>query len=158
MLTGLSRFIPQAAFSFLPIVLLLLAMPHSASAEGWQMQLTDQGAIPQSFLVIDKKAQQVHMLNKHSPLAVSATYPCTTGKVPGDKQSQDDLKTPEGVYFVGRKLTQLDFNEYGGVAYTLNYPNPVDRLRQKTGYGIWVHSKGHNIIPLETKGCIALNL
>ena len=158
MLTGLSRFIPQAAFSFLPIVLLLLAMPHSAFAEGWHMQLTDQEAIPQSFLVIDKNEQQVHVLNKHSPLAVSATYPCTTGKVPGDKQIQDDLKTPEGVYFVGRKLTQLDFDEYGGVAYTLNYPNPVDRLRQKTGYGIWVHSKGHDILPLETKGCIALNL
>ena len=135
-----------------------LSFGASAAAQGWQVTLSDQDSIPQSFLAIDKANQQIHILEKHSPLSISATYPCTTGKVEGDKQVQDDLKTPEGVYFVGRKLTQLDFDEYGGIAYTLNYPNPVDRLRQKTGYGIWIHAKGHEIIPMETRGCIALNL
>jgi len=158
MLSKYSKFIPQAAFGFLLFIFLPLSFPADAFAEGWHVKLTDQEVTPESFLVIDKEDQQVHVLAKHSPLSVSATYPCTTGKVPGDKQIQDDLKTPEGVYFVGRKLTQLDFDEYGGIAYTLNYPNPVDRLRQKTGYGIWVHAKGHDIVPLETRGCIALNL
>ena len=70
-----------------------------------------------------------------------------------------DLKTPEGVYFIVTKLSSgLDFAEYGGLAYTLNYPNPVDRLRGKSGHGIWIHSKGRQIVPMETKGCIALNL
>lgn len=41
----------------------------------------------------------------------------------------------------------LDFKEYGGIAYTLNYPNPVDKLRGKTGHGIWIHSKGLGIEP-----------
>lgn len=141
----------------LPLTLLIL-LPTKTFAEGWQVQISDQQATPSSFLVIDKQAQKLHVLAKHSPLAVAATFPCTTGQKDGDKQIQDDLKTPEGIYFVGHKLSSLDYDEYGGIAYTLNYPNPVDRLRQKTGYGIWIHSKGHEIIPKETRGCIALNL
>ncbi|MBQ4132317.1 MAG: L,D-transpeptidase family protein, partial [Desulfovibrionaceae bacterium] len=129
-----------------------------AAAEGWHAEIRELENIPHSFLAIDKNKQQAHVLSRHSPLSISATYPCTTGKIVGDKQIQDDLKTPEGVYFVGQKLTALDFEEYGGIAYTLNYPNPVDRLRRKTGYGIWIHSKGHEIVPRETRGCIALNL
>lgn len=50
----------------------------------------------------------------------------------------------------------LDFKEYGGIAYTLNYPNPVDRLRGKTGHGIWIHSKGFGLVP--TRGCVAIGL
>lgn len=69
------------------------------------------------------------------------------------------MKTPEGVYFVVRKRTeQLDFEEYGGEAYILDYPNPVDRLRGKTGSGIWVHSRGRAITPFESRGCVVLNL
>jgi murein L,D-transpeptidase YafK len=87
------------------------------------------------------------------------TYPCTTGQQAGDKYVTGDLRTPEGVYFVGYKIAGgLDFKEYGGIAYTLNYPNPVDRLHGKTGHGIWIHSKGHNITPLETRGCVAISL
>ena len=141
----------------LPLAIFLI-LPCFAYAEGWRVQISDQQAVPASFLVIDKQAQKLHVLAKHSPLSVTATFACTTGQKDGDKQIQDDLKTPEGIYFVGHKLSALDYDEYGGIAYTLNYPNPVDRLRQKTGYGIWIHSKGHEIIPKETRGCIALNL
>ena len=38
--------------------------------------------------------------------------------------------------------------------HTLNYPNPVDGLRGKTGHGIWIHSKGFELVP--TKGCVAI--
>ena len=64
-------------------------------------------------------------------------YLCTTGQAQGDKQVRGDLKTPEGVYFVVRKRTErLDFEEYGGEAYILDYPNPpVGWLRGKTAIG-----------------------
>ena len=79
--------------------------------------------------------------------------------MPGDKQALNDLRTPEGIYFVEYKIASgLDFKEYGGIAYTLNYPNPVDRLRGKTGHGIWIHSKGFGIEPLSTRGCVAIGL
>ena len=131
----------------------------AALADGWHARLDNQEALPPTFFAVDKSKQQFFILERHSPLAIKGTYPCTTGQAEGDKQSAGDLKTPEGVYFIVTKLSSgLDFSEYGGLAYTLNYPNPVDRLRGKSGHGIWIHSKGHDIGPMETKGCIALNL
>ena len=32
----------------------------------------------------------------------------------------------------------------------------MDRLRGKTGHGIWIHSKGFELVP--TKGCVAIGL
>ena len=133
--------------------------PLCALADGWHARLDNQEALPPMFLAVDKSKQQFFVLEKHSPLSIRGTYPCTTGQASGDKQTMGDLKTPEGVYFIVTKLSSgLDFAEYGGLAYTLNYPNPVDRLRGKSGHGIWIHSKGRQIVPMETKGCIALNL
>ena len=136
-----------------------LFVPRAALADGWHARISDHDDLPPMFLAVDKSQQKFFVLERHSPLTVRATYPCTTGQADGDKQSEGDLKTPEGVYFIGSKLSSgLDFSEYGGIAYTLNYPNPVDRINGKSGYGIWIHSKGHEITPKETKGCIALNL
>ncbi len=143
------------------LVLSLMALlwsPALSMAATWQPQIYDY-ALPKRVIAIDKNKQQFHLYEKKSPLTLKATYPCTTGQVVGDKQVVNDLRTPEGVYFVGYKIAKgLDFKEYGGVAYTLNYPNPVDRLRGKTGYGIWIHSKGEDadIIPYNTRGCIAI--
>ena len=56
------------------------------------------------------------------------------------------------------RAAEADFEDYGGEAYILDYPNPVDRLRGKTGSGIWVHSRGHAVTPRESRGCVVLNL
>ena len=38
-----------------------------------------------------------------------------------------------------RKLSKgLNYKLYGDLAFTLNYPNPIDRLKGKTGRGIWI--------------------
>ncbi len=137
----------------------VLLVPGEGRAEGWHVRIGDHNELPPMFLAVDKSRQEFFILERHSPLAIRAAYPCTTGQADGDKQFEGDLKTPEGVYFIVTKLSSgLDFAEYGGLAYTLNYPNPVDRINGKSGYGIWIHSKGHEIVPKETKGCIALNL
>ncbi|MBU1249333.1 MAG: hypothetical protein KKB70_11580, partial [Proteobacteria bacterium] len=52
----------------------------------------------------------------------------------------------------------LDWDLFGDVAYTLNYPNPIDRLKGKTGSGIWLHGRGKQLVPLDTKGCVALKV
>lgn len=135
-----------------------LAAPHLAQAEEWQASLYNEG-LPTHLVAVDKKRQTFMFFEKKSPLKLKYTYPCTTGQLPGDKQVLNDLRTPEGIYFVEYKIASgLDFREYGGIAYTLNYPNPVDRLRGKTGHGIWIHSKGFGIEPLSTRGCVAIGL
>ena len=135
-----------------------LASPHLAQADEWQASLYNEG-LPTHLVAVDKKRQTFMFFEKKSPLKLKYTYPCTTGQLTGDKQSLNDLRTPEGVYFVEYKIASgLDFKEYGGIAYTLNYPNPVDRLRGKTGHGIWIHSKGFGIEPLATRGCVAIGL
>lgn len=129
-----------------------------AYADNWQAALYDEG-LPSHLVAVDKHRQSFLFFERKSPLRLKYTFPCTTGQVPGDKQVVNDKRTPEGIYFVEYKIASgLDFAEYGGVAYTLNYPNPVDRLRGKTGHGIWIHSKGFGIFPRDTRGCVAIGL
>ncbi len=135
-----------------------LSLVFPAYADNWQAPLVDEG-LPSHLVAVDKHRQSFLFFERKSPLRLKYTFPCTTGQVPGDKQVINDKRTPEGIYFVEYKIASgLDFAEYGGVAYTLNYPNPVDRLRGKTGHGIWIHSKGFGIFPRDTRGCVAIGL
>lgn len=138
----------------LSLLLLLFASP--AFADNWQAPIYEYGA-PAHLVGVDKKRRTFNFFEKKSPFKLRYSYPCVTGQLPGDKQQINDLRTPEGIYFVEYKIANgLDFREYGGIAYTLNYPNPVDRLRGKTGHGIWIHSKGFELVP--TRGCVAIGL
>lgn len=127
----------------------------TAFADNWQASIYEYGA-PTHIVGVDKKKRKFNFFEKKSPFKLRYSYPCVTGQLPGDKQQINDLRTPEGIYFVEYKIANgLDFREYGGIAYTLNYPNPVDRLRGKTGHGIWIHSKGFELVP--TRGCVAID-
>lgn len=76
------------------------------------------------------------------------------------KQRSGDRKTPLGIYFVTEQLdTERMAERYGYTAFVLDYPNALDRLRQRTGSGIWVHGvdrRGGRRPPEDTDGCIAL--
>lgn len=140
----------------LSIAGLCLLSPGLTFGDNWQASIPAKSA-PAALVGVDKKNKTFNFFEKRSPIKLRYQYPCVTGQLPGDKQALNDLKTPEGIYFVGYKIANgLDFREYGGIAYTLNYPNPVDKLRGKTGYGIWIHSKGFDLLP--TRGCVAINL
>lgn len=113
------------------------------------------GPSNQAIVVVNKSRQRFFLMEKGK----ARDHLCTTGQAQGDKQVRGDLKAPEGAYFVARKQTErLGFGEYGGEAYILNYPNPVDRLRGKAGSGVWVHSRGRAITPFESRGCVVLSL
>lgn len=128
-------------------------------APAWELILTDDAALPPALVAVDKGNHTLFYLEKRSPLTIEQAFPSIHGQVEGDKLEQGDLRTPEGVYFViGKIRGPLDFEEYGSQAYPLNYPNPVDKLRGKTGGGIWIHSKGRPIATQTTRGCIAVDL
>ncbi len=142
---------------FLLPLLCCLLIPVTASAE-WTARLAPHA--PEYLLAADKSRKllfQVERFGSDPDPVVTKEFDCIHGRREGDKQKEGDLRTPEGVYFITHKITQkLDFMEYGPHAFNLNYPNPADRLRKKTGSGIWLHSKGQPIAGLTTRGCMAI--
>lgn len=84
-----------------------------------------------------------------------------TGSVAGDKQRQGDGKTPNGIYRFIKKLQGKDLeSRYGPVAFPIDYPNELDKLHQKDGYGIWLHGYPLDVLrrpPQDTRGCFSLS-
>lgn len=134
------------------------AQDAGENAQQWEVTLSAIPNGPAKFVAINKQNQELFLLEQRSPLSLVKNFPCSTGQKEGDKFVEGDLKTPEGVYFIDRRLDSgLDFELYGKLAFTLNFPNPIDRLKGKTGYGIWIHGRGYVPKERETKGCVALN-
>ena len=132
-------------------------LPLQAAAD-WTARLPSR--TPEYFLAADKSRKLLFQVEEtvDGKPAITRQFDCIHGRLEGDKQREGDLRTPEGVYFITHKITQkLDFMEYGPHAFNLNYPNPADRLRGKTGGGIWLHSKGQPIQGLTTRGCMAID-
>ena len=112
-------------------------------------------------IVVDSSRSRVYVYENANgtPRLVEDFY-ITLGKLGIEKEREGDKKTPVGVYHVvsqipGSKLPDL----YGWGAFPINYPNEWDRLRGKTGYGIWLHgvpSDTYARAPLASDGCIAL--
>ena len=145
--------------SCIALVFLLSALlrPSMSFADDWAACMAQPA--PKFFYVADKSRKLLfQMEEKSGATSVARDFECIHGRVEGDKQKQGDLKTPEGVYFITQVITQkLDYMEYGPYAVALNYPNPADRLRRKTGSGIWLHSKGRKITGITTRGCLAID-
>ena len=116
-----------------------------------------------TLLIVDKTQCYMSVFQKKSSWEMIEQYQCTTGKTPGDKQKEGDLKTPTGLYYftdawTGEELVQnygTAAKIYGAGAFQLNYPNYLDKvLFRKNGYGIWLHGtdQGH---PSATRGCVS---
>lgn len=146
-------------FSLLLFCLTFLpARAEEGKRGSWQTVIEEQSTTPERLIAVDKSRQQLSLFERRSPLKLTKLLTCSTGQLTGDKELEGDLKTPEGIYFVVQRIgSGLEFLKYGNEAYTLNYPNPVDKLRKKTGYGIWIHGRGEPLTPLQTQGCVALN-
>jgi murein L,D-transpeptidase YafK len=141
------------------IVLTIILSATTALAGGWTPVLSSHTYGPERIIAVDKEAQELIVLEQHSPLHEVRRFPCTTGQSTGDKAVEGDMRTPEGVYFVGHRINRkLDWGLYGNIAYSLNYPNPIDRIKGKTGSGIWLHGRGKTFLPRDTMGCVALKV
>jgi len=111
------------------------------------------------ILVVDKTHQKMYMVISKTPgaLEVVNEYRITTGRQIGDKEREGDLKTPEGIYYVNGRVPDSKLTpKYGPIAYTLDYPNFVDRLQNRSGSNIWIHGRDEAIKDFITEGCISL--
>jgi hypothetical protein len=129
------------------------------------------GSVPEPFLMldpavkhaiaVDTRRSRVYVLEngEQGPRLVREYY-ASIGKLGMLKQTEGDQRTPLGVYFVTRELAPKRLaGRYGSRALVLNYPNPYDRAKGRTGDGIWLHGVATNDYvrpPWATDGCIAL--
>ena len=82
------------------------------------------------------------------------------GKAGFGKEVEGDRKTPIGLYKITSFLDDDQLTDkYGTGAYPLNYPNNWDRVKKRTGHGIWLHGlpKGVSKRPLlDSDGCVVV--
>lgn len=116
----------------------------------------------ESVFIAETTTARFHRFENAGGNAVSHggdTY-MSIGENGDNKQRSGDLKTPLGIYFVTEQLDTSRMHEkYGYTAFTLDYPNALDRRMDRTGDGIWVHGvyrRGGRRPFLDTDGCIAL--
>lgn len=144
-------------------------------------QVVAQNFIPQNIIKMDEKythhvivvEKSTHKLYLYATSAgglprLVSTYQIATGKNTGNKLIEGDEKTPEGFYqlikfFPADQLlkTYGDYGKiYGSGAFVLNYPNLVDRIDNKTGGGIWLHSTDDETRiskGLDSRGCVVVS-
>ena len=112
-------------------------------------------------IAVDTSRSRLYLFeNTAKGLQLVADYYASVGKLGIEKTAEGDQRTPLGVYFITSRLdpaTLKDF--YGAGALPINYPNPLDQSRGKTGSGIWLHGTPPDQFsraPLATDGCVAL--
>ena len=129
------------------------------------------GAIPAQFIqlsprnkhaiAIDTSRARLYLFeNTPTGLRLLADYYTSLGKSGIEKSAEGDLRTPLGVYFITSNLDPKSLKDfYGAGALPINYPNPYDARRGKTGGGIWLHGTPptqFSRAPKATDGCVVL--
>ncbi|PTN39080.1 murein L,D-transpeptidase family protein [Desulfonatronum sp. SC1] len=113
-------------------------------------------------LVVDLELSRMYVLaNTRGGLRIVDDYYVSGGKEGPEKHREGDRRTPLGVYFIqehipGNRLPSL----YGWGAFTLDYPNPLDRRLGKTGHGIWLHGNPTGTFsrpPQDSDGCVTMH-
>lgn len=129
------------------------------------------GSIPAQFLelsartrhaiAMDASRSRLYLFeNTDKGLVLIADYYASVGKLGTEKLVEGDQRTPLGVYYITSRLDPASLKDfYGAGALPINYPNPLDQSRGKTGSGIWVHGTPPDQFsraPQATDGCLAL--
>lgn len=99
--------------------------------------------------------------NKQGVPELVRDYYLSVGSSGFGKQIEGDNKTPIGVYAINRYIEGAELPDlYGKGAFPVDYPNIVDRYRNRTGYGIWLHGTPSDTYarqPWASEGCFVLS-
>lgn len=122
-------------------------------------------SVPQ-VVVVDAQKSRLYLLAQRSDSAGKSQLQVvfdayvSIGNQGMGKWREGDAKTPAGVYFIQKHLTDPMLPDlYGSGALTLDYPNPLDKELNRTGSGIWLHgspSLQYARPPTATDGCVVL--
>jgi len=142
-----------------------------------------EGAVPSQFLAlssqsrhaiaVDASRSRLYLFENLSPAAGdSVLAPAPRFKLLGDfyisvglsgieKSVEGDKRTPLGIYYITSNLNPDNLPDlYGVGALPINYPNPLDVQRGKTGSGIWLHGTPREQFvraPQASDGCVVLS-
>lgn len=137
------------------------ALRSRPQARAIPAQFLELSARTRHAIAVDASRSRLYLFeNTANGLELIADYYSSVGKLGIEKFVEGDQRTPLGVYYITSRLdpaTLKDF--YGAGALPINYPNPLDVSRGKTGSGIWLHgtpSDQFSRAPLATDGCLAL--
>ncbi len=129
------------------------------------------GAVPSQFLTlsprnkhaiaVDTSRSRLYLFeNSATGLKLVADYYISVGKSGIEKSAEGDLRMPLGVYYITSSLSPASLKDfYGSGALPINYPNPLDLSRGKTGGGIWLHGTPPEQFagaPKASDGCLVL--
>ncbi len=115
-----------------------------------------------TVFLVDKARSRlfVYQRNHDEKLVRIADEYVVTGAKGGDKTARGDKKTPNGIYrFTSIRHDPALHAQYGPVVFPIDYPNALDKLKGKTGDGIWLHGYPEHKTrrpPQDTRGCFAL--
>ncbi|WP_252374240.1 L,D-transpeptidase family protein [Hydrogenophaga sp. 2FB] len=142
-----------------------------------------EGSVPTQFLTlspqsrhaiaIDASRSRLYLFENLNPergasdgdraprLKLLADFYISVGLSGIEKAIEGDKRTPLGVYYITSNLNPADLPDlYGVGALPINYPNPLDVQRGKTGSGIWLHGTPSDQFvraPQASDGCVVLS-
>lgn len=142
-----------------------------------------QGSIPTQFLAlssqsrhaiaVDASRSRLYLFENLTPtrsgsngfaaprLRLLGDFYISVGLQGIEKTVEGDKRTPLGVYYITSNLDPDNLPDlYGVGALPINYPNPLDVQRGKTGSGIWLHGTPREQFvraPLASDGCVVLS-
>ena len=117
----------------------------------------NESSEPLHLILIEKDLQKLSLYRYDGIYTLVKTYRCVTGKQRGDKEKENDDKTPEGIYFNNKTFRDNEITIFGDRAFGLSYPDIFDDLDGKGGSGIFVHGTNRDISPYSTNGCLVLD-
>jgi hypothetical protein len=123
---------------------------------------------------VDASRSRLYLFENQSPASAEgrSLAPAPQFKLLGDfyisvglsgieKAVEGDKRTPLGVYYITSNLNPDSLPDlYGVGALPINYPNPLDVQRGKTGSGIWLHGTPREQFvraPQASDGCVVLS-
>lgn len=112
-------------------------------------------------IAIDASRSRLYLFeNTAHGIRLVSDYYISVGKSGIGKVIEGDQRTPLGVYYITGSLNPASLVDFYGVgALPINYPNPLDLKRGKTGGGIWLHgtpSEQFSRAPKASDGCVVL--
>ncbi len=130
------------------------------------------GTVPSQFgalapssrhaIAVDVSRSRLYLFeNGSAGLRLVSDFYVSIGKLGSEKEAEGDRRTPLGVYFITSNLDPRSLKDfYGAGALPINYPNPLDLSRGKSGSGIWLHGtppEQFSRAPKASDGCVVLS-